>query len=86
MIQAVDEPGGLSFWQLVFSRSKVNGAPYDGEEPQRYKWEWPKDTYFQRRLHYLRECQIAGVIPSKLSPEARYEVLYKQLLRKYRDN
>jgi hypothetical protein len=41
-----------SFWQLVFSQSKVNGAFYDGEELPGYKWEWPKDTYLQRRLRH----------------------------------
>jgi hypothetical protein len=39
-----------TFWQLVFSQSKVNGALYSGEELPGYKWEWPKDTYLQRRL------------------------------------
>jgi hypothetical protein len=39
-----------SFWQLVFSQSKVNGAFYQGEDLPGYKWEWPKNTYFQRRL------------------------------------
>jgi hypothetical protein len=39
-----------TFWQLVFAQSKVNGALYSGEELPGYKWEWPKDTYLQRRL------------------------------------
>ena len=39
-----------SFWQLVFSQSKVNGAPYNGEQLPGRVWDWPKDTYLQRRL------------------------------------
>ena len=39
-----------SFWQLVFSQSKVNGAPYSGEQLPGRNWNWPKDTYLQRRL------------------------------------
>lgn len=39
-----------SFWQLVFSQSKVNGAPYHGELLPGRLWDWPKDTYLQRRL------------------------------------
>lgn len=39
-----------SFWQLVFLQSKVNGAPYYGEELPGRNWNWPKDTYLQRRL------------------------------------
>jgi hypothetical protein len=40
-----------SFWQIVFLQSKVNGAPYNGEELPGRNWEWPKDTYLQRRLN-----------------------------------
>ena len=40
----------LSFWQLVFLQSKVNGVTYHGEHLARYKWTWPQDTYFQQRL------------------------------------
>ena len=39
-----------SYWQLVFLQSKVNGAQYDGEELPGRNWNWPKDTYLQRRL------------------------------------
>ena len=40
-----------SFWQMVFSHSKVNGAPYNGEQLPGRIWDWPKDTYLQKRLH-----------------------------------
>jgi hypothetical protein len=39
-----------SFWQLIFLQSKVNGAPYNGDELPGRSWDWPKDTYLQRRL------------------------------------
>jgi len=39
-----------SYWQLVFLQSKVNGATYDGEALPRRRWNWPEDTYLQRRL------------------------------------
>jgi hypothetical protein len=39
-----------SSWQLVFLQSKVNGALYRGEQLPRLRWDWPKDTYLQRRL------------------------------------
>ena len=39
-----------SFWQRVFLQSKVNGALYWGEQLRGMRWEWPKDTYLQRRL------------------------------------
>lgn len=48
-----------SFWQLVFSQSKVNGALYIGEELPGRIWEWPRDTYFQRRLRQVRLYQAS---------------------------
>lgn len=39
-------------WQRIFLQSKVNGAPY--HEEMGFKWHWPKNTYLQRRLEYLR--------------------------------
>jgi len=41
-------------WQIIFMQSKVNGALYRGEELPGYAWNWPKDTYLQRRLRRLR--------------------------------
>jgi hypothetical protein len=46
-----------SYWQLVFAQSKVNGAPYNGEALPGMIWDWPKDTYFQRRLRQTRWYQ-----------------------------
>jgi hypothetical protein len=43
-----------SFWQRVFLQSKVNGAVYLGEQLPGVRWEWPKDTYLQRRLRLGR--------------------------------
>ena len=42
------------YWQLIFLQSKVNGAPYNGEALPGRNWDWPKDTYFQRRLHRIK--------------------------------
>lgn|GEM_PF-2652688 len=39
----------LSTWQLIFSQSKVNGAPYDENQMPVHKWHWPTGTYLQRR-------------------------------------
>lgn len=42
-----------SFWQGIFLKSKVNGAPYEEQELD-FKRPWPEKTYLQRRLEYLR--------------------------------
>ena len=39
-----------SYWQLVFLQSKANGAAYNGEALPGREWNWPKNTYLQRRL------------------------------------
>jgi hypothetical protein len=49
-----------SFWQLVFSQSKVNGAPYSGEQLTSRIWDWPKDTYLQRRLRESKSYQTGN--------------------------
>jgi hypothetical protein len=43
-----------TFWQMVFSQSKVNGAPYQGEHLEGSIWSWPEDTFLQRRLRQMR--------------------------------
>jgi len=43
-----------SSWQRVFLQSKANGSSYWGEELIAFNWEWPKNTFLQRRLQYLR--------------------------------
>ena len=48
-----------SYWQLIFLQSKVNGAPYKGEALPGQSWDWPKNTYFQRRLHLIKILQPA---------------------------
>ncbi|HWP22713.1 MAG TPA: hypothetical protein VNM15_00830 [Candidatus Binatia bacterium] len=49
--------GKPSYWQLIFSQSKANGAPYYGESLPGRNWDWPKDTYLQRRLQRVRFFQ-----------------------------
>ena len=49
----------LSFWQFVFSQSKVNGAPYGGEQLPRQNWNWPKNTYLQQRLRLTKWHEIS---------------------------
>ncbi len=43
-----------SYWQSIFLQSRVNGAAYNGERLPKRSWDWPKDTYLQRRLRWHR--------------------------------
>ena len=61
MNQANSEKGNhQSFWQVIFSQSKVNGAPYFGDNLPRNQFNWPKDTYLQRRLQQSKWFQSTG--------------------------
>jgi hypothetical protein len=61
MRETESQPEKRSYWQLIFLQSKVNGAPYNGDELPGQSWDWPKDTYFQRRLHLIKILQpVAG--------------------------
>jgi hypothetical protein len=55
-MKAIESPrGNATYWQLIFLRSKVNGASYNGDAVAKHNWwNWPKDTYFQRRLHRIK--------------------------------
>jgi hypothetical protein len=48
-----------SYWQLIFLQSKVNGAAYNGEELPGRNWNWPTNTYLQRRLKESKYFQSA---------------------------
>jgi len=44
-----------NYWQLVFNQSRVNGAEYFGDRLPSNSWEWPKNTFLQKRLHELKK-------------------------------
>ena len=45
----------ISSWQLIFQQSKVNNGVYNGDQFPAQHWEWPRETWFQTRLRYLRK-------------------------------
>ena len=47
-------------WQTIFELSRVNGASY-GEESLPYtNWNWPKETWLQKKRRELHELQKAA--------------------------
>jgi hypothetical protein len=44
-----------NFWQLVFNQSRVNGAEYFGDRLPNNSWDWPKNTFLQKRLNELKK-------------------------------
>jgi len=47
----------INCWQAIFLQSKVNGGFYAENELPHQKWKWPQGTWFQERLHFIREKQ-----------------------------
>jgi hypothetical protein len=52
----------MSAWQLIFLQSRANNGRYDGDQLPPQTWEWPRETWFQKRRLYLRT--IRGGIAS----------------------
>jgi len=44
----------MNAWELIFRQSRVNNGAYDGDKLPRQNRAWPRGTWFQRRLRYLR--------------------------------
>jgi hypothetical protein len=44
----------MTTWELIFRQSKVNLGSYNGDRLPVQIWDWPRDTWFQRRLRHLR--------------------------------
>jgi hypothetical protein len=44
----------MTSWELIFLQSKVNHGAYDGDHLPAQNWDWPRGTWFQERLYYLR--------------------------------
>jgi hypothetical protein len=55
----------LSSWQLIFLQSKANNGPYDGDRLPLQNWNWPQETWLQKRLRYLRKSHDS--YPGKLT-------------------
>lgn len=51
-----------SCWQVIFLQSKVNGARYEEERLPELKWDWPQNTYLQRRLRKRNESLIRSQV------------------------
>ena len=45
----------MSSWQLIFMQSKVNNGAYNGDRLFAQNWDWPKETWLQKRLRDLRK-------------------------------
>jgi hypothetical protein len=56
-------------WESIFAQSPVNDGYYDEDELPQQNWGWPKGTWFQSRLDFVREHQpiLSVKISGKMS-------------------
>lgn len=48
----------MNSWEWIFRQSKVNDGGYDGERLAVQNWDWPRDTWLQKRLRYIRRENV----------------------------
>lgn len=56
-------------WQSIFMQSPANNGYYEEDELPQLRWRWPKGTWFQERLDYIRERRL--ITPVKFSRKIR---------------
>ena len=62
----------MSLWQIIFLRSKVNHARYEGDPLLTSNWNWLKETWFQLRLRDLRRVtprSLRRINPAKMGSD-----------------
>ncbi len=45
----------MNAWESIFLQSPVNDGCYEEDELPQLNWHWPRETWFQIRLDYVRE-------------------------------
>jgi hypothetical protein len=56
----------MNAWESIFYQSPVNNGHYDEDELPQFNWGWPSGTWFQSRLHYIRDHEPRQAKPHKM--------------------
>jgi hypothetical protein len=46
----------MNSWQVIFQQSRVSNGNYIGDQLSAQNWQWPRNTWFQQRIRYLRRA------------------------------
>jgi hypothetical protein len=65
----------MNSWEWIFRQSRVNDGEYYGERLAVRNWDWPRDTWLQNRLRYLRSGN--GRHSRELTEEASRRQIYQ---------
>jgi hypothetical protein len=49
----------MNAWEAIFTQSPANNGFYEENELAQSYWEWPRRTWLQDRLQYVREHELA---------------------------
>ena len=49
----------MNAWESIFMQSPVNNGYYEETALPEHKWEWPRMTWFQTRLDFIREQPLS---------------------------
>lgn len=50
----------MNTWEAIFSQSPVNEGYYNEQRLPQFHWDWPRGTWFQSRLDFIRDHAAAG--------------------------
>jgi hypothetical protein len=50
----------MSTWETIFSQSPVNEGYYNEQRLPQLHWDWPRGTWFQSRLGFIRDHAVPG--------------------------
>jgi hypothetical protein len=54
----------MNAWETIFSQSPVNEGYYNEQRLPQLHWGWPRGTWLQSRLDFLRDQTLVGAVKS----------------------
>jgi hypothetical protein len=66
----------MNTWEAIFTQSRANNGYYKEDDLSHLNWDWPRGTWLQGRLEYVREHEPAAIIKSlrKLGRQRKREL------------
>jgi hypothetical protein len=54
----------MTTWEAIFAQSPANNGYYKEDDLIPVHWDWPRRTWLQARLEYVREHEPAAILKS----------------------
>jgi hypothetical protein len=58
------EVASMNAWESIFEQSPANNGHYKEDVLTEYFWDWPRGTWLQDRLEYVREHEPTAGLKS----------------------